>query len=107
MHGALASGLRAAALRRLASDTRLRTQSLFAKQGPPRGLPRGERSRSGGERRKERSRAELSPLGGSGVGGVSSDDMGGANGPAINMAESPLPNGSPVVQIGDFIILPN
>ena len=29
------SGLRAAAARQLASDTRLRAQSLFAKEGPP------------------------------------------------------------------------
>ncbi len=47
--------------------------------GRKNGAPAGaQRSGSGGERRKERSRAETSPSGGGGAGGVSSDDMGGA-----------------------------
>ena len=37
-----------------------------------------QRSGCGGERRKEWSRAQSSPLGGDGAGGISSDDMGGA-----------------------------
>ncbi len=44
-------------------------------EGVQLGVPAGaQRSGSGGERRKERSRAELSPQGGSGAGGVSSDE---------------------------------
>ena len=96
VHGPFVSGLRAAASRQLASDTRLRARSLFLleeKPGPPRGLPRGER-------RKERSRAQSSPLGGDGVGGVSSDDMGGAinqpfswlkSSPPVRASTAPLP----------------
>ena len=37
-----------------------------------------QRSGCGGERRKEWSRAQSSPSGGDGAGGISSDDMGGA-----------------------------
>ena len=54
------------------------------KTGPPRGLPRGER-------RKERSRAQSSPLGGDGVGGVSSDDMGGAKDQPSSWLNPPPP----------------
>ena len=57
---------------------------LEEKLGPPRGLPRGER-------RKERSRAQSSPLGGDGVGGVSSDDMGGAKDQPSSWLNPPRP----------------
>ena len=57
---------------------------LEEKPGPPRGLPRGER-------RKERSRAQSSPLGGDGVGGVSSDDMGGAKDQPSSWLNPPPP----------------
>ncbi len=82
VHGAFVCGLRAAALRRLASDTRLRTQSLFTKQGPPRGLPRGER-------RKEWSGWSPRRQAGTEQSGISSDDMGGCNEPAIAGIQSP------------------
>ena len=52
-----------------------------------------QRSGCGGERRKEWSRAQSSPSGGDGAGGISSDDMGGAMNQPSLAANFPRPSG--------------